>query len=367
MAELIAGYSCPICCCEAVDAESCPEHPDALMDLFLESDYQTCKKNDGSPWRLMRWDSDGTASDVCTMTGETQLDSQNAWRIGSALNACREIPTLALDHGYIQTLQQLPLLISDHLTDPTQATEERLRKQLALIQSRGRSTDFSQEYDSSEDVEDNDDDCSEPSTFDLNLPKQWHKEVWQTITHSLAASGFKQEEQYVFSKQLHDGRLGIIHLVEVYKPQSLEISAHVAICHQTLISTFEQLTGDPRRLGFRYTELRSNDYLCGQFNAYDREEVDELIAVSSESIDTLFRDYPDLHSICLGLANKETTDPFSFPIVQAFLGNKKAAVTHANDWVNRWSNYPRNAEGVADYLKNFIPGIKKIKSISISS
>ena len=93
-----------------MDVENCPEHPDALMDLFFESDYQTCKSNDGSPWQLRRWDSDGTASLVCTMSGDTQLDSQNAWRIGSALNACREISTLALDHGYIQSLQQLPLL-----------------------------------------------------------------------------------------------------------------------------------------------------------------------------------------------------------------------------------------------------------------
>ncbi|MBP9092075.1 hypothetical protein KBI23_13695 [bacterium] len=361
----IEGYACPTCC-DVVDVENCPEHPDALMDLFFESDYQTCKSNDGSPWQLRRWDSDGTASLVCTMSGDTQLDSQNAWRIGSALNACREISTLALDHGYIQSLQQLPLLVSDHLADPTPATEERLRKQLALLQSRGRSKDLSNEYDSSEDDDDTDDDCSEPSTFDLNLPKQWHGEVWQTIKHTLAASGFKQEEQYVFSKQLDDGRLGIIHLTEMYKRQSLEISANVAICHQTLIETVQQLTSYPRRLGVRYTELRSEDYLCGQFNGYDRKEADELIAVSSEYIEALSRDYPDLHSICLGLVNRETIDPFSGPIVQAFLGNKKAAVTHANDWVKRWSKYPRNAEGVADYVKNFIPGIKKIKSISIS-
>jgi hypothetical protein len=126
-----------------MDVENCPEHPDALMDMFLEFNYQPCKKTDGTPWQLMGWDSDGITSLVCTMNGATKLDSQNAWRIGSALNACREISTLALGHGYIQTLQQLPLLISDHLADPTEATEERLRKLLALIQSRGRSTELS--------------------------------------------------------------------------------------------------------------------------------------------------------------------------------------------------------------------------------
>ncbi len=375
MAELIAGYACPICCNVLEEnEETCSEHQDALMDLNLDTRYQASKTPGESPWRLLRRDSDGTTSEVCSMNGATQLDLVNADRIICALNACREISTLALRNGYIQTLQQLPLLISDHLNQQTTFTEERLRKQLALVQSRGRSIDLSLDYPATENTDDDDDEDEREEDddyedFDLISPKLWHASVWQEIVSNLKTAGFQQEEQYVFSKQLTDddadagGRLAIVNLSESYKRNSLEVAANVATCHETFIETIQRLMGFSRSAAIRQTELKAARYTTCEFDVDNQSGADELVAAIEENLKKQFHEYPDLRSLCLGLIESANNDAYTTPLAQALLGDKNAAIALANEWIVSWSAYPRNAEHTAKYKKTFVQGLKKIKSI----
>jgi hypothetical protein len=136
MSSLIYGYACPTC--EIVtQLKSCSKHPELVMDLVLDNTYTPAKMSDIAPWMLMEPKNEGYVP-VCIMPGSGESDGSAAFYIGTVLTACKEIPERALANGYIQTLQELPALVSDYLENPTDISKNKLMKQLALIQSRGR-------------------------------------------------------------------------------------------------------------------------------------------------------------------------------------------------------------------------------------
>jgi hypothetical protein len=381
MAELIAGYTCPTCCLVVQD-ENCSLHPDALMDLFLNNEYQVCQDDDDSPWRIVLWDDNHLiTSPVCSTSGRRKIDRLTAEHIATALNACREIPTAALENGYIQTLQQLPLLVSDHLNNlnqPTAAIKNRLRKQLALIQSRGRSIDCElscadfndpeNDYCVGPDDESDDDDNDviySDTSFDTDLPKLWQADVWKTITDLLQVAGFKKEEVNIYSQKLKDGRLVTVKLDASYKHSALEVSIDFAICHENLIKTMQQLTHHGRDLSLSYSRLQTNISLRSSFSDTDKDAAEELVAMTKMHSDRLFNKYPDLHSICLGL-NKltEPSNAYIVPIAQTLLGNHEAALAHIKEWCVEWSKDPINDDHIAKYIKDCAQVLKAIKPIA---
>jgi hypothetical protein len=376
MAELVAGYTCPTCCVVVQD-ENCSLHPDALMDLFLNNDYQVCQNDEESPWRIVLWDDNHLiTSSVCSMNGTRKIDRLNAEHIATTLNACREIPTAALENGYIQTLQQLPLLVSDHLSQPTAAIKNRLHKQLALIQSRGRSTDCELSCDdfndpenesyysgSPDDESDDDSVIYSDTSFDPDLPKVWQADVWLTITDLLQAS-FKKEEVNIYSQKLKDGRLVTIKLDASYKHSALEVSIDFSICHENLIKTMQQLTGFRRISNLCYSRLQTSNSLHSSFSDTDKDAAEELVALTKMHSDRLFNKYPDLHSICLGLSKlTEPSNVYIVPIAQTLLGNHEAALAHIKEWCVEWSKDPINDEHVAKYIKDCALVLKAIKPI----
>lgn len=376
MAELVAGYACPTCCV-VVEEENCSLHPDALMDLFLNNEYQVCQNDDDSPWRIVLWDDNHLiTSPICSTSGRRKIDRLTAEHIAATLNACREIPTAALENGYIQTLQQLPLLISDHLNQPTAAIKNRLRKQLALIQSRGRSiacevscadfNDSENDYCVGQGSESDDNDVIYSDTnFDTDLPKLWQAEVWQTINALLQAAGFKEEEPYIYSQTLEDGRLVTVHLHDSYKQSCLEVSIDFVICHENLITTMQQLTRHGRGLNLRYSELHTSNSLRCSFSDTNKDAAEELVAMTKIHIDRLFNKYPDLHSICLGLSKLvKPNNAYIVPIAQTLLGNHEAALAHIKEWCVEWSKDPINDDHIAEYIKDCALVLKAIKPIN---
>jgi hypothetical protein len=356
MAKFTDGFSCPIC--QTIEKkESCPQHPNLLMDLYLVQPY-TPSQADGQPWRLYRWTADCKEADlVCAMPGATPLDLHNAGRIGVALSACREISTKALQRGYIQTLLQLPLLVADHLSHPTVATQERLKKQVALIQSRGRANDGP--------YRDGHNNQSGKTDFDLTLAQEWHTSLWGEITSSLQEDGFVVEDRSSFSKQLDGERVGIVNLYEFYAKDTLRVVADIGIYHETLVvKTMQELTAYPRGACAHQTQVSLEESLEFVFSDDDPKLIESFVTAVKKSAQEFFNHYIDLHSVCLKLADGGARDGNVFPIVQTLLGNRRDARECAKAWLKRWSPYPKNTAYVEHYFKVFIPGLKKLESIS---
>lgn len=132
MSGLIYGYCCPKCD-EVQDEDVCQKHPKMLMRLILDNPYTPAKTTDKGNWRL--FDEDNNV--LCTTTGSSEAHSSIAMRIGLTLAACSEISDAALSFGYIQTLQELAALVAKHLNNPTDASNQALVRQLALIELCG--------------------------------------------------------------------------------------------------------------------------------------------------------------------------------------------------------------------------------------
>lgn len=366
MTSLVQGYSCPACH-SVLDNNACPHHPDILLDLCLDESYIPCKNGD-TPWSLCRNidnsddadadDDDFQSNLICTMPAGRDLDAINATRIASTLTACREISTIALRAGYIQTLQQLPLLVSDYLKDPSDAAQERLRLQIVLVHSRGRSKDFD-EHGDLENVDDRVD-----LNFDLELAQRWHKSLWLELSALLAQAGFNEKRDGEYSKRLDDQREGRVNFFELEtKKTRLKIMSRSSIAHETLIEKTQVLTGHSREWCRRQSKIdcvKFDEYVFSDDSLANTKAAKKFVAAVSKNADELFQSHEDLHSICQVLAEKNCA--YMTPIALAFLGHKAEALAVSEKWVADWSKYPRNRESVKQYVRDFIPGVKKIKS-----